>query len=124
MFFILQSAIPDINTGGLNTASIGEGLSGKDLTLLWLLLGMFAIVWVYSVLDAFLGGQKHGKPMKCEETYEKCSILFKIKEGENLNHRNTSLVFRGLRFESDAKIAQKGAFFKGLKGMTRESLLA
>jgi hypothetical protein len=32
------------------------------------------------------------------------------------------IVFRGLRFESDAKITQKGAFFKGLKGKIRESL--
>jgi hypothetical protein len=48
------------------------------------------------------------------ETFEKCSILFKVKEGENLNHRNIPLVFRGLRFESDAEIGQKRAFFKGL----------
>ena len=29
-----------------------------------------------------------------EETFEKCSILFKVKEGENLNHRNTLSISR------------------------------
>jgi hypothetical protein len=41
-----------------------------------------------------LDGQKDGKPMKCEETFEKCSILFKVKEGENPNHRNTFSISR------------------------------
>ena len=49
------------------------------------------------------------------ETFEKCSILFKVKEGEDFNRRNTRLVFRGLKSESDTEIGQKGAFFKGLK---------
>jgi hypothetical protein len=39
--------------------------------------------------------------------------LFEFKEGDNFNHRNT-LVFRGLKFEPDAEIGQKGAFCKGL----------
>jgi len=28
------------------------------------------------------------------ETFEKCSILFKFKEGENFNHRNTLSILR------------------------------
>jgi hypothetical protein len=34
--------------------------------------------------------QKGTKPTKvnANETFEKCSILVKIKEGENFNHRN------------------------------------
>jgi hypothetical protein len=28
------------------------------------------------------------------ETFEKCSILFKAKEGENFNHRNTLSILR------------------------------
>jgi hypothetical protein len=31
--------------------------------------------------------------LKCE-TFEKCSILFKSKEGENFNHRNTLSILR------------------------------
>ncbi|HUT42943.1 MAG TPA: hypothetical protein VMW95_01300, partial [Desulfobacterales bacterium] len=29
-----------------------------------------------------------------KETFEKCSILFKAKEGENFNHRNTFSILR------------------------------
>jgi hypothetical protein len=58
LFLILQSAIVDVNTGGLNNAPIGEGLQSQDLIILWLLLGLFAVVWVYSVLDAFWMGKR------------------------------------------------------------------
>jgi hypothetical protein len=33
---------------------------------------------------------KHQK----NEAFEKCSILFKFKEGENFNHRNTLSILR------------------------------
>ncbi len=56
------------------------------------------------------------------ETFEKCSILFKFKEGENFNHRNTLSILRialKLHFmqnvEPNAEIGQKGVFCKGLK---------
>ena len=59
--------------------------------------------------------------VKSSETFEKCSILFKFKEGENFNHRNTLSILRialKLHFvqnvESDTEIGQKGAFCKGL----------
>jgi H+/Cl- antiporter ClcA len=58
LFFILQSAIANANLGRLNTASIEEGLQDKDFTVLWLLLGLFAMVWVYSILDAFWVGKR------------------------------------------------------------------
>jgi hypothetical protein len=53
-----------------------------------------------------------------EGTFEKRSILFKAKEGENFNHRNTLSISRinppkfggGLKFESDAGIGQKRVF--------------
>ncbi len=55
------------------------------------------------------------------ETFEKCSILFKFKEGENFNHRNTLSILRiklklhcVQNVEPDAEIGQKGAFCKGL----------
>jgi hypothetical protein len=59
---------------------------------------------------------------KQHETFEKCSILFKFKEGENFNHRNTLSILRialKLHFvqnvEPDTEIGQKGAFCKGLR---------
>jgi hypothetical protein len=61
------------------------------------------------------------------ETFEKRSFLFKFKEGENFNHRNTLSILRinppkfggGLKFEPDAEIGQKGAFCKGLIDIRR-----
>jgi hypothetical protein len=52
------------------------------------------------------------------EPVSKCSILSKVKEGENFNHRNTLSILRinppkfggGLKFEPDAEIGQKGTF--------------
>jgi hypothetical protein len=32
--------------------------------------------------------------VKSSETFEKCSILFKFKEGENFNYRNTLSILR------------------------------
>jgi len=45
--------------------------------------------------------------------------LFKFKEGDPALAGLTTgiqLVFRGLKFEPDAEIGQKGRFFKGLTG--------
>jgi len=33
-------------------------------------------------------------PYETAETFEKCSISFKFKEGENFNHRNTLSILR------------------------------
>jgi hypothetical protein len=43
-------------------------------------------------LDAFKIQVKSHKGLY--ETFEKCSILFKFKEGENFNHRNTLSILR------------------------------
>ena len=58
------------------------------------------------------------------ETFEKCSILVKVKpparrayapEGKaRISTTGIYWIFRGLKFETDAEIGQKGAFFKGL----------
>jgi len=55
------------------------------------------------------------------ETFEKCSILFKFKEGENFIHRNTFSILRiklkllcEQNVEPDTEIGQKGAFCKGI----------
>ena len=65
-------------------------------------------------------GSNPGGPISYE-TFEKCSILFKFKEGENFKCRNTLSISRlkilGLtptRSEALALFGQKGAFCKGL----------
>jgi hypothetical protein len=62
-----------------------------------------------------------GSTIKTSETFEKCSILSKCKEGENFNRRNILNISRIAlklhcvpKFEPDTAIGQKGAFFKGL----------
>jgi len=67
------------------------------------------------------------------ETFEKCSILFKFKAGENFNHPSTICRTYGAgrhtlsisrialklhfvpKFEPNTEIGQKGAFYKGLE---------
>jgi hypothetical protein len=58
LFFLLQSVIADVHNGRLITASVDDRLQGKDLTQLWILLGLFAVVWIYSILDAFRVGKR------------------------------------------------------------------
>ena len=49
------------------------------------------------------------------ETLAKRSILFKVKEGEDFNRRNTlSILSPPQADESDAEIGQKRIFCKGL----------
>jgi len=43
----------------------------------------------------------------------KLGFFVKIKEDENFNHSNTLVVFRGLKFEFDADIDEKGSFNPG-----------
>jgi hypothetical protein len=67
--------------------------------------------------DGDINGERLGL-----KTFEKSSILFKTKKGENFNQRNTFSVLRinppkfggGLKFETDAGIGKNGAFCKGL----------
>ncbi len=41
-----------------NSKSIMQKLEAADLSLLWYLLSAFALIWLYSVLDAYLTGKK------------------------------------------------------------------
>ena len=55
--------------------------------------------------------------IRIDESLEKCSILPKFKEGDPaMAGLTTGIhgVFLGLKFEPDAEIEQKGAFYKGL----------
>jgi hypothetical protein len=53
-----------IQSGAVKTndpAVIMDKFAAQDLSGLWLLLGSFCVLWVYSVIDAFLGGRKADK---------------------------------------------------------------
>ncbi|MDY7038303.1 MAG: hypothetical protein SV375_19350 [Thermodesulfobacteriota bacterium] len=47
---------PEIH--GYDSGAILKGLEGEDLSVLWILLIIFFMVWIYSVLDAFWTGKK------------------------------------------------------------------
>jgi hypothetical protein len=70
----------------------------------------------FSQKPAFSSTQSHADI----ETFKKYSILFKVKEDDNLNppdhHRDRHPyieVFRGLKFEYDAGIGQNGHLWMG-----------
>ena len=64
------------------------------------------------------------KSNHCNKTFEKHSILFKVKPPASRAYgpdgkmiiltTDIHIVFRGLKFESDADIGQKRVFCKGL----------
>ena len=45
-------------TNPLDTSAALETLQDKDLTALWIILSLFGIVWLFAVVDAFIGGKK------------------------------------------------------------------
>lgn len=49
-----------------NTADIMQRLRDADLSVLWVLVGIFAVVWLYAVLDAFWGGRRLDNKRKGE----------------------------------------------------------
>ena len=49
---------------------------------------------LYESLRLVQNSGKNPKTAKSIETFEKRSILFKAKEGENFNHRNTLSILR------------------------------
>ncbi len=54
----IKSMLTGSGDSRLNSKVIMERLQGEDFSILWFLLLAFAIVWVYSVLDAFWRGKK------------------------------------------------------------------
>ncbi len=55
---IVKSLLRGSEITRANAKFLGERLQGEDFTLLWVLLFLFAMIWVYSVIDAFWTGRK------------------------------------------------------------------
>ena len=58
LFFLVNSLLKGVAMDRLDSWIIMEKLQSESLLLLWVLLILFAIVWIYSVLDAFWTGKK------------------------------------------------------------------
>lgn len=58
-FYRLFKPVPSTaRSTGLTSQTIAERLGARDLSILWVILGAFVIVWLFSVLDAFWAGRK------------------------------------------------------------------
>ncbi len=55
---IINSILAESKINGLDSKTIIENVKWEDFSILWVLMGAFAVVWVYSVLDAFWTGKK------------------------------------------------------------------
>ncbi len=55
---VINSLMEEVTIDRLGSTAVLENLYAEDLSVLWLILIAFGIVWVYSVLDAFRQGRK------------------------------------------------------------------
>ena len=56
--FMVNSILKGLGMNKLDLRIIQERLQGEDISVLWVLLAAFSMVWIYSVLDAFWVGKK------------------------------------------------------------------
>ena len=55
---IIKALLQNMQMAGPDPAAVMAKLRAQDLSPLWYLLAAFALLWVYSVLDAYVGGRK------------------------------------------------------------------
>ena len=55
---MVKSILKGLDFYQLDSRVIQERHQGEDISVLWVLLMIFAVVWIYSVLDAFWTGKK------------------------------------------------------------------
>ena len=56
LYFIMKSMVAGMTT--VNQAMLTEKLKEQDLTVIWFIVAVFAVIWLYSVIDAFINGRK------------------------------------------------------------------
>jgi len=59
-YSLLKSGLSESSLANSNPETILRKLGSHDFSALWIILGVFAVVWIYSVLDAFWTGRKIG----------------------------------------------------------------
>ncbi len=58
MYSLLKSGLSETSLVTLKPDTIIHKLSNQDFSALWIILGAFTVVWIYSVLDAFWMAKK------------------------------------------------------------------
>jgi hypothetical protein len=61
LYHVMNTLFVSANTEYQGSLSMMDRVKGEDLTVLCILLAAFAILWLYSVVDAFLVGRKIDK---------------------------------------------------------------
>jgi TM2 domain-containing membrane protein YozV len=64
MYRIMKAAFLETPPANANPESIMRNLGSQDYLALWIIFGLFALVWIISVLDAFLAGRKMDRLQK------------------------------------------------------------
>lgn len=58
LYHVFKPVLSNAKSTGLSSQMITQRLGAQDLSILWMILGAFVIVWLFSVLDAFWAGRK------------------------------------------------------------------
>jgi TM2 domain-containing membrane protein YozV len=56
LYLMINSAVTSFKGDALSIKGFAEHFLTSDFTTLWVLLGIFAILWAYSVVDALIRG--------------------------------------------------------------------
>ena len=62
IYSLLKTTLSDASLAHATPQAILQKLTLQDFSLLWVILGIFGVVWFYSVLDAFWTGSRKRKP--------------------------------------------------------------
>ena len=58
LIIMVKSVLKGLDMDRLDSEIIQKRLQGEDISVFWVLLILFSMVWLYSVIDAFLTGKK------------------------------------------------------------------
>ncbi|MCP4667210.1 MAG: hypothetical protein GY849_12685 [Deltaproteobacteria bacterium] len=58
LYHIMNTVFVSARAGRSESLPMVDRIKGEDLTVLWLIIGAFTILWLYSVIDAFITGRK------------------------------------------------------------------
>ena len=56
--FIITSITASTSSTGVDPQRFLQAIEAENLGSLWLLVVLFAVIWIYSVIDAFLSGRR------------------------------------------------------------------
>jgi TM2 domain-containing membrane protein YozV len=64
--FLISSVAANASSMGGDPQSFLQAIGEENLGSLWILVALFAVIWIYSVLDAFFSGRR----LEAEKRYE------------------------------------------------------